>query len=63
MNVFIEITFNWYFHLGRETIDWFDNNLKKIKNNKKTLFIDCCFGIGNWYKFNVDNITTTKYLF
>ena len=61
MNVFIEITFNWYFYLGRETIDWFDNNLKKIKNNKKTLFIDCCFGIGNWYKFNVDNITTTKY--
>lgn len=61
MNVFIEMTFNWYFHLGRETIDWFDNNLKKIKNNKKTLFIDCCFGIGNWYKFKVDNITTTKY--
>jgi len=61
MNVFIEITFNWYFHLGRETIDWFDNNLKKIKNNKKTLFIDCCFGIGNWYTCSVDNIKTTKY--
>ena len=61
MNVFIEITFNWYFYLGRETIDWFDNNLKKIKNNKKTFFIDCCFGIGNWYKRGVDNITTTKY--
>ena len=61
MNVFIEITFNWYFYLGRETIDWFDNNLKKIKNNKKTLFIDCCFGIGNWYTCSVDNIKTTKY--
>ena len=61
MNVFIEMTFNWYFHLGRETIDWFDNNLKKIKNNKKTLFIDCCFGIGNWYTCSVDNIKTTKY--
>ena len=61
MNVFIEITFNWYFYLGRETIDWFDNNLKKIKNNKKTFFIDCCFGIGNWYTCSVDNIKTTKY--
>ena len=61
MNVFIEITFNWYFYLGRETIDWFDNNLKKIKNNKKTFFIDCCFGIGNWYKYSVDNIPTAKY--
>ena len=61
MNVFIEMTFNWYFHLGRETIDWFDNNLKKIKNNKKTLFIDCCFGIGNWYTCSADNLTTTKY--
>ena len=61
INVFIEITFNWYFYLGRETIDWFDNNLKKIKNNKKTLFIDCCFGIGNWYTCSVDNIKTTKY--
>ena len=61
MNVFIEITFNWYFYLGRETIDWFDNNLKKIKNNKKTLFIDCCFGIGNWYTFSADNLTTMKY--
>ena len=62
MNVFIEITFNWYFHLGRETIDWFDNNLKKIKNNKKTLFIDCCFGIGNWYK-NVSNAIIMKKYF
>ena len=61
MNVFIEITFNWYFYLGRETIDWFDNNLKKIKNNKKTLFIDCCFGIGNWYTCSAENLTTTKY--
>lgn len=61
MNVFIEITFNWYFYLGRETIDWFDNNLNKIKNNKKTLFIDCCFGIGNWYTCSADNLTTTKY--
>lgn len=61
MNVFIEMTFNWYFYLGRETIDWFDNNLKKIKNNKKTLFIDCCFGIGNWYKYSAENLTTTKY--
>ena len=61
MNVFIEITFNWYFYLGRETIDWFDNNLKKIKNNKKTFFIDCCFGIGNWYKCSADNLTTMKY--
>ena len=62
MNVFIEITFNWYFYLGRETIDWFDNNLKKIKNNKKTLFIDCCFGIGNWYK-NVSNAIIMKKYF
>ena len=61
INVFIEITFNWYFYLGRETIDWFDNNLKKIKNNKKTFFIDCCFGIGNWYKCSADNLTTMKY--
>ena len=56
INFFGGVAFSFYFDLGLESIDWFDEDFKKLKYYKKTFFVDVSPGVGKWY----DNLDGNK---
>ncbi len=62
MNLFGGVAFSFYNNLGLESIDWFDEDFKKVKYYKKQCCIDVFYGVGKWYNF-IDSSSCTNNIY